>query len=192
MEKVQRPNVCGFQILHLRLKIWSARSNLSHAINYCTIWLELVSITGDNSLRIDEIGIPIQLAQSLQIPETVRSYNKDRLSIYYLNKRDIYPGCSGIHIKQTNKFHRIENLDPTYELQEGDVLHRDLLEGDYVGFNRQPSLLFGNIGSHKIKIMEKSSTIRINVSSCAPYNADSQKTGFQINSRLLVKSFETL
>jgi DNA-directed RNA polymerase II subunit RPB1 len=130
------------------------------------------SISGDNSLRVDEIGIPVKLAAALQIPETVRSYNKDKLNIYYMNKRNIYPGCSGIHIRGSGKFHKIEHLDPTYELQEGDIILRDLVEGDYIGFNRQPSLLFGQIGSHKIKIMEKSSTIRINVSACAPYNAD--------------------
>lgn len=125
-------------------------------------------ITGDNTLRVDEIGMPINLAQSLQIPEVVRSYNKDKLNIYFMNKRNIYPGCSGIHIKGSNRFHRIEHLDPSYELQEGDIVMRDLIEGDYVGFNRQPSLLFGNIGSHRIKIMDKGHTIRICVSACAP------------------------
>jgi DNA-directed RNA polymerase beta' subunit len=68
-------------------------------------------------------------------------------------------------------------LDPLYELQDGDIIFRDLIEGDYVGFNRQPSLLFGNIGSHRIVIMDKGSTIRINVSACAPYNADSTTIG---------------
>jgi DNA-directed RNA polymerase II subunit RPB1 len=125
-------------------------------------------ITGDNSLRVDEIGIPIKLARSIQIPETVRTYNKDKLNIYYMNKKNIYPGCSGVTIKDSNKFHRIDHLDPSYELQEGDVVMRDLIEGDYIGFNRQPSLLFGNIGSHRIKVMEKGSTIRISVSACAP------------------------
>ena len=125
-------------------------------------------ITGDNTLRVDEIGIPIKLASSLQIPETVRFYNKVQLNIYYINKRNTYPGCSGIHILKTNKFHRIEHLDPTYELQEGDIVFRDLIAGDYVGFNRQPSLLFGNIGSHRIVIMERGSTIKISVSACAP------------------------
>ncbi len=129
-------------------------------------------LSGDNTLRIDEIGIPQKLASMLQIPETVRSYNRDRLNIYFMNKRDIYPGCAGVHINLTNKFHKIEHLDPDYELQEGDVVMRDLIEGDYIGFNRQPSLLFGQIGSHKIKIMDKSDTIRINVSACCPYNAD--------------------
>jgi DNA-directed RNA polymerase II subunit RPB1 len=129
-------------------------------------------ISGDNTLRVDEIGVPIKLAKSMQIPETVRSYNRDKLNIYYMNRRNIYPGCTGVEIKGTGKYHKIEHLDPNYELQEGDIIFRDIVDGDYVGFNRQPSLLFGQIGSHKVKIMEKSNTIRINVSACAPYSAD--------------------
>lgn len=112
--------------------------------------------------------MPLSLARALQIPETVRSYNKHLLNIYYMNKKDVYPGCSGIHKKATDKFHRIEHLDPNYELQDGDIVLRDLIEGDYVCFNRQPSLLFGNIGSHRIVIMESGSTLKINVSACAP------------------------
>ncbi len=130
-------------------------------------------ISGDNTLRIDEIGIPVKLAKSLQIPETVRAYNRDKLSIYYMNKRNIYPGCSGVLISGTGKFHKIEHLDANYRLQDGDVVYRDLVEDDPIQFNRQPSLLFGQIGCHKIKIMEKSDTVRINVSACVPYNADS-------------------
>lgn len=116
------------------------------------------------------------MCQSLQIPETVHSFNKDKLNIYYMNKRNIYPGCSGVIINSNsdmpNKFHRIEYLDPNYELQEGDVVLRDLIDGDYVGFNRQPSLLFGNISCHKVKVLPKGYTFRLNVSACVIYNAD--------------------
>ncbi len=129
-------------------------------------------ISGDNTLRIDEIGIPLKLARSMQIPETVRSYNRNRLNIYFMNRKDIYPGCIGIEIKGTGRYHKIEHLNSNYELQDGDIIFRDIIDGDYVGFNRQPSLLFGQIGSHKVKIMEKSNTIRLNVSACVPYSAD--------------------
>lgn len=108
------------------------------------------------------------MARSLQIPETVRSFNIHKLNEYYINKRDKYPGCSGIYKAETKHFHRIEHLDPNYVLQEGDIIYRDIIAGDYVGFNRQPSLLFGNIGSHRVVIMEKGSTLKINVSACAP------------------------
>jgi DNA-directed RNA polymerase beta' subunit len=129
-------------------------------------------ISGDNSLKINEIGLPIEIATSIQIPETVRDYNKNKLNIYFMNKRDLYPGCSGIKINATGKFHKIQHLDPYYVLKEGDIVYRDIVDGDYIAFNRQPSLLFGQISSHKVKVMDKTKTLRINVSACAPYNAD--------------------
>jgi DNA-directed RNA polymerase beta' subunit len=129
-------------------------------------------ITGDNSLRVDEIGLPLTLARSLQIPETVRSFNINKLNIYYMNRKDVYPGCSGIKVFATQLYHRIEYLDPEYELQDGDIVYRDIIDGDYICFNRQPSLLFSNIGSHRVVIMEKGSTLKINVSACIAYNAD--------------------
>lgn len=129
-------------------------------------------LTGDPTLAIDEIGISVEMATTLQIPETVRTYNKNRLNIYFLNKTDTYPGCSGIYIKNTGTFYNIKYLDQNYELQEGDVIMRDIIDGDYIGFNRQPSLLFGQIGSHRARVMHKTKSIRINSVSCAPYNAD--------------------
>ena len=129
-------------------------------------------ISGDDTLAVDEVGIPVSVARTISIPETVRSYNKNKLSIYLMNKKNIYPGCSGIYMANSNKFYSIDYLDPTYELQEGDIIMRDIIEGDYIGFNRQPSLLFGQIGSHRVKIMEGADTFRINVSACSPYNAD--------------------
>jgi DNA-directed RNA polymerase beta' subunit len=129
-------------------------------------------ITGDPTLHVDELGLPVKLCRSLQIPETVRSYNKNKLNVYFLNKKDTYPGCSGVKIKATGKFHRIEHLDPEYELKDGDVVNRDLIQGDYIGFNRQPSLLFSNVGSHRVVVMKTGMTLKLNVSACSAYNAD--------------------
>ena len=47
-------------------------------------------------LKVDEVGVPISIAKSIQIPETVRPYNRDRLNTYYMNRHKTYPGCSGI------------------------------------------------------------------------------------------------
>lgn len=129
-------------------------------------------ITGDNMLKVDEIGVPISIAKSLQIPETVRCYNKDRLSIYYSNKRDIYPGCAGVIKIRTKKLHKIEYIEDDYQLQDGDIIMRDLLTGDTIGFNRQPSLEFSSIGAHKVIVIQSGETLRMNVSACNLYNAD--------------------
>jgi DNA-directed RNA polymerase II subunit RPB1 len=129
-------------------------------------------ITGDNMLKIDELGLPISIARSIQIPETVRYYNRDRLNTYYMNKNKTYPGCSGIIKNGTKKLHVIDYLDETYQLQDGDVIMRDMITGDVLGFNRQPSLLFSSMSSHKVIVLDKGETLRMNVSACNFYNAD--------------------
>ena len=129
-------------------------------------------ITGDNMLKVDEIGVPVSIAKSIQIPETVRSYNRDRLNIYYMNKHKTYPGCSGIVKIGTQKMHKIEYLDENYQLQDGDIIMRDMITSDVIGFNRQPSLLFSSMSSHKVIVLQKGETLRMNVSACNFYNAD--------------------
>ena len=129
-------------------------------------------ITGDSMLKVDELGISVNIAKSIQIPETVRSYNIDRLNIYFTNKNVIYPGCTSIIKNGTNKMHKIEYLDKTYQLQEGDIIMRDVITGDVIGFNRQPSLVFSSMSSVKVVVLMKGETLRMNVSSCNLYNAD--------------------
>jgi DNA-directed RNA polymerase beta' subunit len=123
-------------------------------------------------LKIDELGLPISIARSIQIPETVRYYNRDRLNTYYMNRKKTYPGCSGIIKNGTKKLHVIDYLDETYQLQDGDVIMRDMITGDVLGFNRQPSLLFSSMSSHKVIVLDKGETLRMNVSACNFYNAD--------------------
>jgi DNA-directed RNA polymerase II subunit RPB1 len=129
-------------------------------------------ITGDAMLKIDEIGIPISIAKSIQLPETVRSFNHNRLNIYFMNKNKTYPGCSKIIKNGSGIEYKIEYLSADYKLQIGDIILRDMIDGDFVGFNRQPSLLFSSISCHKVVILHEGLTLRMNVSACNLYNAD--------------------
>ena len=128
-------------------------------------------ITGDNLLKVDEVGIPRTIAMTIGIPEVVRPYNRARLMTYFMN-RQTYPGCRSIIKKLDGITYNIKYLDEAYELQDGDTVLRHLIDGDDIGFNRQPSLLYRNISCHKVKILENTSTFRLNVSACTLYNAD--------------------
>ena len=57
------------------------------------------------------------------------------------------------------------------ELKNGDIVHRHLSNGDYVLFNRQPSLHKMSMMCHKVVIMPYQ-TFRLNVLDTPPYNAD--------------------
>jgi len=129
-------------------------------------------ITGDSRIRINEVGIPMIHARNLEIPETVSAKNKDRLTAYYLNGKDRYPGCKRIIKKSDGHAYRIEHLDSNYHLQEGDIVMRDMITGDSVLLNRQPSLLFASIQGMNVVVMEIGDTIRLNPSVCKGFGAD--------------------
>jgi len=129
-------------------------------------------ITGDANLKIHEVGIPLKHAIDIEIPETVTEKNKDKMMIYFLNKTNKYPGCKRIVKKSDNHTYKVELLDPNYQLQVGDIVMRNMITGDYVCMNRQPSLWFGSIIGMRVVVMEQGKTIRINPSICRPFNAD--------------------
>jgi DNA-directed RNA polymerase II subunit RPB1 len=127
-------------------------------------------ITCDPNLRIDEIGLPKSIARTIQKPVKVQEYNYEEMLVYFMNGTKIYPGASKIYKAEKKSTHWLAFSKEKLEI--GDVLYRDIIDGDIVGFNRQPSLEPSNIGSHKVVIMEKGDTIRINVLACPMYNAD--------------------
>lgn len=128
-------------------------------------------ITGSPQLAIDELGISKMHASNIQIPEVVQPYNIDRLSVYFMNRNNKYPGCKHIIKKSDGSLYRIDPIDPNYKLQFGDIIYRDLIDGDLVCFNRQPSLSFNSISGFRIKIIE-SETIQLNGMACKGFNAD--------------------
>lgn len=118
-------------------------------------------IVGDNILKIDEVGVPISIARNVQIPEMVRYYNKDRLTVYFLNKNNTYPGCSKIIKGSTGIEYFVNNIKDDIILEDGDTLYRDLIDGDDVAMNRAPSLLYSSISGLKAKIMSVGDTFRL-------------------------------
>ena len=58
------------------------------------------------------------------------------------------------------------------ELQDGDILHRHLMDGDAVLFNRQPTLHRMSMMCHIVKVLKEGATFRLNVAVTKPYNAD--------------------
>lgn len=132
-------------------------------------------ITGDNMLRVDQIGIPINIAKNMPIEEVVvEGVNEKRLQIYFDNGLEgLYPGALSVIKKADGKKYKVELLkDKNYKLQPGDVVCRSMVNGDPVCLNRQPSLLFSNISSMNAVIQEEGDTIRLAVSSCNAFNAD--------------------
>lgn len=126
-------------------------------------------ITCDVFLKIDELGVPVSVARNLQFPEIVREYNYDQLMIYFANGTKRYPGANKVKKAFDGKTYFIDRVE---KLEIGDVIYRDLINGDTVAFNRQPSLEPSSISSMKVVVMHEADTFRINLSACSLFNAD--------------------
>jgi DNA-directed RNA polymerase II subunit RPB1 len=129
-------------------------------------------ITEDPMMPIDHVGMPEEMAKELQIPEVVSPANRARVMVYFNNKRDAYPGCTSIIKKGTQKLYWINNLRHDFVLEDGDTVMRDLVDGDYIVFNRMPSLTEQYLSCFKIKVLPNTKSLRINISICVMYAAD--------------------
>jgi DNA-directed RNA polymerase beta' subunit len=130
-------------------------------------------ITSDPSIGIDEVGIPLKIAMSIPFPETVTPDNYEKLTLLVKNGRDIYPGVNKI-VKKNGVSYDIRYRNRPIKLQYGDIVERHLVDGDYVLFNRQPSLHKLSMMGHRVKVSlnPKFTTFSMNPSTCKPYNAD--------------------
>ena len=127
-------------------------------------------ITPDANIDLDQLGVPIKIALNLTIPETVNIYNNDKLNYLIKNGPYIWPGAKSIQKKKKLITINEKNKD-LIELEIGDIVNRHISDGDYVLFNRQPSLHKMSMMGHRVKVM-KGNTFRLNVSVTPPYNAD--------------------
>jgi DNA-directed RNA polymerase beta' subunit len=57
-------------------------------------------------------------------------------------------------------------------LEDGDIIHRHMMDGDMILFNRQPTLHRMSMMGHVAVIMKQGDTFRMNVGVTRPYNAD--------------------
>lgn len=131
------------------------------------------TIVGDPNLKIDEVGIPLIFARTVQVEETIQESTKRRLLTYIQNGRAKYPGATKI-IKKNGVEYNVNNPNILLKIEPGDRVLRDLIDGDPVNFNRQPTLTISSISTHRAKIIMDPSvyTLQMNVLVCPLYNAD--------------------
>ena len=129
-------------------------------------------ISPDPNLRINEIGVPYEIARVVTVSETVTDLNLKKLK-KLIEKAEEYPGANYIirpdgkrkKISEDLKQEIIDELEPGYQVE------RHLQDGDIVLFNRHPSLHRGSLMAHFVKVLP-GRTFRMHPAACAPYNAD--------------------
>ena len=129
-------------------------------------------ITPDPNLGIHELGVPKKIAKNITFPICVNNRNKEFLTKLVLNGPETYPGANVLE-RKTGESVSLKYVDRnSINLRNGDIVHRHLLNGDPVLFNRQPTLHRMSMMCHIAKIMNVGDTFRMNVADTKPYNAD--------------------
>ncbi len=137
-------------------------------VNFCARSV----ISPDPMIDINELGVPLQMAKELTIPEKVTEWNMAWLK-KLLDNFDKYPGANYVFTDDGKRKKITEDTKETIiqELQPGWIVERQLTDGDIVIFNRQPSLHRLSMMGHIVKVVP-GSTLRINPLVIVPYNAD--------------------
>lgn len=129
-------------------------------------------ITGDPNLSIRQLGVPMKIAKNITKPIKVNDRNCNFLMKLIQNGPDKYPGAKILERKNGEQISlRYVDRD-SIRLENGDIVHRHMMNGDAVLFNRQPSLHRMSMMCHIVQVMKVGDTFRMNVGDTKPYNAD--------------------
>jgi DNA-directed RNA polymerase beta' subunit len=127
-------------------------------------------ITPDPNISIGELGVPIEIASNLTVPERVTAFNRDKL-YKLIQNGDTYPGAKTI-VRADGRMISLKHVNAKeIVLYNGDVVNRHMLDNDIVLFNRQPTLHKMSMMAHRVKVLPYK-TFRLNVLVTRPYNAD--------------------
>lgn len=129
-------------------------------------------ITGDPNLSITQLGVPMKIAMNITKPVKVNDMNIKFLKQLVINGPDVYPGAKILERKNGDNI-SLRHVDRnSVRLENGDIVHRHMMDDDCVLFNRQPSLHRVSMMGHIVRVMKIGDTFRMNVAATKCYNAD--------------------
>ncbi len=129
-------------------------------------------VSPDPYLRLDEVGVPLEVAKIITVAEGVTTLNLEYMK-ELVRKGDNHPGANYV-IRPDGKKKRItEDLKEEIctELTPGYKVERHLADGDIVLFNRHPSLHKQSLMAHHVRVLSNK-TFRLHPAVVFPYNAD--------------------
>ncbi|KAJ3371276.1 DNA-directed RNA polymerase II subunit rpb1 [Allomyces arbusculus] len=127
-------------------------------------------ITGDPVLELEELGVPLEIAMTMTYPERVTPHNIEKLQEVVNRGASTYPGARYVTVAATgNKYDLSFRKKPVF-LKVGDTVERHMVNGDWVIFNRQPTLHKMSMMAHRVRVLP-GKTFRMAISATSPYNA---------------------
>lgn len=134
-------------------------------------------LSPDPTLAFDEVRVPDWFAKRMSIPVVVFNANLDKMREMFkkgkINKITFRPDITDGEYKRFSgtTFKVTKDLMDTYIPQIGDTLHRQLIEGDYIVFNRQPTISRTSMMGYRV-VIKKADTFGMNLTATTPHNAD--------------------
>jgi len=120
-------------------------------------------ITADPNISIRELGIPMKIAKNITKPVTVNKINRAFLTTLIQNGPEVHPGAKILEKKNGDSI-TLRYVDrKSIILEDGDIVHRHMMDGDPILFNRQPTLHRMSMMCHIARIMKQGDTFRMNV-----------------------------
>ncbi len=129
-------------------------------------------ISPDPYLKINEVGVPLEIARVITVAEAVTTINLEAMK-ELIKKGEKYPGANYIIRPDGRKKRISEDLKEEImaELEPGYKVERHLRDGDVVLFNRHPTLHKQGLMAHFVKVLP-GRTFKLHPAAAAPYNAD--------------------
>ncbi|KAG5482062.1 hypothetical protein LSCM1_05778 [Leishmania martiniquensis] len=145
-------------------------------------------ISPDYLLEPNEVLLPRPFARALTYPELVSSYSPARMLFLkrcVMNGPDVYPGATHLEIGLPSGETRFVDLHVPELIrrqhamkyfamaQTGSLtVHRHILDGDHLIFNRQPTLHKVSMMAYRAKVLSGLKTLRFHYVNGSSYNAD--------------------
>jgi len=132
-------------------------------------------VSPDTDHHIDYIGIPMEFCRHLTIDETVQDYNVIWLTQLVRRGPHNYPGAlymerdgSEIDLSMRDDLERANIV-----LQNGDKIKRQLIKGDWVVANRQPTIHRPSIKAFRVRpLPEGRKSMEVHVATAESFNMD--------------------
>ncbi|CAA2957319.1 DNA-directed RNA polymerase IV subunit 1 isoform X1 [Olea europaea subsp. europaea] len=123
-------------------------------------------VIGDSHIKVDEIGVPVHIAENLLVQDHLNVWNWDRLE-----------PCCDFMLYQKGEISVLRKgkkicIRSKYSLEGGDIIYRPLIDGDILLINRPPSIHQHSLIALYVKILPTKFVLSVNPIICSPLRGD--------------------
>lgn len=125
-------------------------------------------ITGDSNICLHEIGVPEEMTNTLTTSIHVNDINIEYIRKLVNERKILYITRNGMTFDVAIA---TKNYTRPMNVRVGDIVDRKIQNGDWILFNRQPTLRVESMMAFQIRIL-KGKTFRLHLAATTPFNAD--------------------